>query len=143
MNALLDAESCRAAVVAAVGCLVIFAVNAFAQEPTPTPSEVETERVIITGSNIPTAQEESSLPVTKYTGEWLKKSGANSPVEGLRQLPSFVGNAATENDSVGGSGAATINLRALGSENVLILINGRRAFLGSGFGGQGFWGGGR
>ena len=77
------------------------------------------------------------MPVTKYTGEWLQKSGADTPVEGLRQLPSFVGNAATENNSVGGSGAASINLRGLGSENVLILINGRRAFLGSGFGGAG------
>ena len=75
------------------------------------------------------------MPVTKYTADWLKKSGANTPVEGLRQLPSFVGNASTENNSNGGSGAATINLRALGSENVLILINGRRAFLGSGFDG--------
>jgi iron complex outermembrane receptor protein len=92
--------------------------------------------VIVTGSNIPTAQEESSLPVTKYTADWLEKSGANAPVEGLRQLPSFVGNAATENNSNGGTGAATVNLRALGSENVLILINGRRAFLGSGFDGQ-------
>ena len=100
--------------------------------------------MIVTGSNIPTAQEESSLPVTKYTAELLQKSGADTPVEGLRQLPSFVGNAATENNSVGGSGAASINLRGLGSENVLILINGRRAFLGSGFGGAGvFWGAGR
>ena len=121
----------------------------FAQSPTPSPTPApspeavaETERVIVTGSNIPTAQEESSLPVTRYTAEWLQKSGADTPVEGLRQLPSFVGNAATENNSVGGSGAASINLRGLGSENVLILINGRRAFLGSGFGGAGqFFGG--
>jgi len=58
----------------------------------------------------------------------LKKQGANTPVEGLRQLPSFVGNVATENDSNGGNGQATINLRAIGSANTLILINGRRAF---------------
>src|SRR5207302_3352385 len=49
-------------------------------------------------------------------------------VEGLRQLPSFVGNAATENDSNGGNGQASINLRAIGSANTLTLINGRRAF---------------
>jgi iron complex outermembrane receptor protein len=114
----------------------IFLSNAFAQESAPPPSQLEIERVIVTGSNIPTAQEESSLPVTRYTADWLKKSGANAPVEGLRQLPSFVGNASTENNSNGGTGAATVNLRALGSENVLILINGRRAFLGSGFDGM-------
>jgi iron complex outermembrane receptor protein len=115
---------------------LVFASNAFAQEPAPPAGEAEVGRVIVTGSNIPTAQEESSLPVTKYTADWLEKSGANAPVEGLRQLPSFVGNASTENNSNGGTGAATVNLRALGSENVLILINGRRAFLGSGFGGS-------
>jgi iron complex outermembrane receptor protein len=115
---------------------LIFASNAFAQEPTLLPGEAEVGRVIVTGSNIPTAQEESSLPVTIYTAEWLQKSGAGTPVEGLRQLPSFVGNASTENNSNGGSGAASINLRGLGAENTVILINGRRAFLGSGFDGR-------
>jgi len=97
--------------------------------PAPnTPTEATTERVVITGSYIPTAETESALPVTVYTAEVLKKQGANTPVEGLRQLPSFVGNAATENDSNGGSGAATINLRGIGSANTLILVNGRRTF---------------
>lgn len=88
----------------------------------------ETERVIVTGSNIPTAETESASPVTIYTVEALQKQGANTPIEGLRQLPSFVGNTATENDSNGGNGQAFINLRALGPQNVLTLINGRRAF---------------
>jgi iron complex outermembrane receptor protein len=96
----------------------------------------ETERIIVTGSNIPTAQEEPSLPVTRYTAEFLRKAGAGTPVEGLRQLPSFVGNTSTENNSNSGSGAAGINLRGLGEENVVILINGRRAFLGASFGGR-------
>jgi outer membrane receptor protein involved in Fe transport len=96
----------------------------------------ETERIIVTGSNIPTAQEEPSLPFTRYTAEFLRKAGAGTPVEGLRQLPSFVGNTSTENNSNSGSGAAGINLRGLGEENVVILINGRRAFLGASFGGR-------
>src|SRR5437660_8433667 len=90
--------------------------------------EASTERVIVTGSYIPTAETESALPVTVYTAEVLQKNGANTPVEGLRQLPSFVGNASTENDSNGGNGQAFINLRAIGQANVLTLINGRRAF---------------
>jgi hypothetical protein len=57
----------------------------FAQEISPTPADVaEVERVIVTGSNIPTAQEESSLPVTKYTAEFLRKTGAGTPVEGFQ-----------------------------------------------------------
>ncbi len=80
----------------------------------------------MTGSNIPTAQEQASIPVTTYTAQWLQKSGSNTPVEGLRQLPTFVGNAETENDSNAGDGSANINLRGLGAENTLVLINGRR-----------------
>jgi outer membrane receptor protein involved in Fe transport len=87
-----------------------------------------TERVIVTGSYIPTAETESALPVTVYTAAVLQKQGANTPAEGLRQLPSFVGNTATENDANGGDGSAFVNLRALGSGNTLVLINGRRAF---------------
>ncbi|MEY2560702.1 MAG: hypothetical protein QOG51_1117 [Verrucomicrobiota bacterium] len=119
--------SFRSALAVGVGLPFLIAASAYAQAPAPAP-EATTERVIVTGSYIPTAETESALPVTVYTAEVLKKQGANTPVEGIRQLPSFVGNAATENDSNGGDGTATVNLRALGSANVLILINGRRAF---------------
>ena len=141
--------SLRPALVASVGIPFLVASSAFAQETTrsaqqnvpdaPTapglnPSnpvsgqEATTDRVIVTGSYIPTAETESALPVTVYTAEVLQKQGAQTPVEGLRQLPSFVGNTTTENDSNGGNGQAAINLRAIGAANTLILINGRRAF---------------
>jgi len=126
--------SFRSALAVGVGLPFLIAASAYAQAPAPVPNapapstEATTERVIVTGSYIPTAETESALPVTVYTAEVLKKQGANTPVEGLRQLPSFVGNSATENDSNGGNGQAFINLRGVGSENVLTLINGRRAF---------------
>src|SRR3979411_2565330 len=122
--------SLRTALVAAAGIPFVLAGSAYAQNPTPA-AKATTARVIVTGSYIPTAETESALPVTVYTAEVLKKQGANTPVEGLRQLPSFVGAAATENDSNGGNGAATINLRGIGPNNVLTLLNGRRAFLGT------------
>jgi iron complex outermembrane recepter protein len=122
---------------------LIFASTAFAQEPPPPlapavppppgpATEAVAERVIVTGSNIPTAQEQASIPVTTYTAQWLQKSGSNTPVEGLRQLPTFVGNAETENDSNAGDGTAFINLRGLGAENTLVLMNGRRMAGGNG-----------
>src|SRR5689334_11476922 len=97
--------SLRSALVVGVGLPFLVAAGAYAQaDPnaapnTPVQSEATTERVIVTGSYIPTAETESALPVTVYTAEVLKKQGANTPVEGLRQLPSFVGNTLTENDS--------------------------------------------
>jgi len=130
----------RIALVAGAGLPLLFASNAFAQAPPPPVpdtmgapvGEALAERVIVTGSNIPTAQEQASIPVTTYTAQWLQKSGSNTPVEGLRQLPTFVGNAETENDSNGGDGTAFINLRGLGAENTLVLINGRRMAGGNG-----------
>lgn len=135
----------RTALAASVGIPLFIASSAFAQDgsPTPTPGNVPdapvqaegaqagaqtAERIIVTGSYIPTAETESALPVTVYTAEVITKQGAQTPAEGLRQLPSFVGNTATENDSNGGDGSAFINLRALGAGNTLTLINGRRAF---------------
>jgi iron complex outermembrane receptor protein len=126
-NVLHTLGSLRSALAAAAGVPFVIAVAAYGQA-SPAPTEATTERVVVTGSYIPTAETESALPVTVYTAEVLKKQGANTPVEGLRQLPSFVGNAATENDSNGGDGTATINLRGIGSANTLILVNGRRTF---------------
>ena len=122
----------RSTLVVGAGLPFLMVASAFAQDPTPVPGEATTERVIVTGSYIPTAETESALPVTVYTAEVLQKAGANTPVEGLRQLPSFVGNASTENDSNGGNGAAGINLRGIGQQNTLVLMNNRRAFLGIG-----------
>ncbi|HYJ04574.1 MAG TPA: TonB-dependent receptor plug domain-containing protein, partial [Chthoniobacterales bacterium] len=130
-NVLHTLGSLRTALAVSLGIPFLIAASAYAQDPAPTPgpvSEATTERVIVTGSYIPTAETESALPVTVYTAEVLKKQGANTPIEGLRQLPSFVGNTITENDSNGGNGQAFINLRAIGFQNTLTLINGRRAF---------------
>src|ERR1041385_9071211 len=121
-NVLHTLGSLRTALAAAVGVPFLIAVAAQGQ------TEATAERVIVTGAYIPTAETESALPVTVYTAEVLKKQGANTPVEGLRQLPSFVGNTITENDSNGGNGQAAITLRGLGPANTLTLINGRRAF---------------
>lgn len=100
----------------------------------PLPAQdAEPARVVVTGSYIPTAESEGPLPVTVYSASVLQKIGANTPVEGLRQLPSFVGNTATENDSNGGNGSANIALRGLGPNNTLTLINGRRTTV-NGFG---------
>src|SRR5204862_1325030 len=111
----------------ACAALCLRVASAFAQAPAAG-GEATTARVVVTGSYIPTAETESALPVTVYTAEVLTKAGANTPVEGLRQLPSFVGAAATENDSNGGDGSAMINLRGIGTQNTLVLVNGRRTF---------------
>lgn len=112
---------------AAVGFLPL-ALSTLAAAGAAVAQDAEPTRVVVIGSYIPTAESEGPLPVTVYSANVLQKIGANTPVEGLRQLPSFVGNTATENDSNGGDGSAFVAIRGLGSANTLTLINGRRAF---------------
>ncbi len=95
-------------------------------------SDDPNERVIVLSHPISITITESTVPVTIYTESALRKAGANTLAEGLRGLPSAVGRATTENDSNGGNGQAGLNLRGLGQRNTLVLINGRRAFLGQG-----------
>jgi outer membrane receptor protein involved in Fe transport len=123
-----------------VAALVGVPLVLLAQEPPSgeTPAVIETpateiapvsddlERMIVTGTLIPTAETEGALPVTTYTAETLKKFGATNLAEALRSLPSYYGNTPNENDSLGGTGAAVINLRALGTQYTLTLINNRR-----------------
>lgn len=108
--------------------LTLLALPLLLRAQTSTPSPALEERTIVIMDPIPMAETESALPVTVYTVELLRKQGANTPIEGLRQLPSFVGHAATENDSNGGDGSATINLLGLGAQNTVVLVNGRRTF---------------
>jgi iron complex outermembrane receptor protein len=124
--------------IAIVAGSVFPAIATFAQEAVRAPRRAapavagasDTERVVVTGTYIPlpTAESEGALPVVDYTREQLITFGANTAAEGLRHVPSWIGNTETENKSARGTGAAQVNLRALGSRNTLTLINGRRAF---------------
>jgi iron complex outermembrane receptor protein len=110
--------------------LFLFRLNIHGQTATPSPATTPpSPRVIVISEFIPTAETTTALPVTLYPAELLRKLGANTPIEGLRELPSFVGRTATENDSNGGDGSANLNLLGLGAPNTLVLINGRRTFL--------------
>ncbi len=106
----------------------VLPLSAPAQDPSPTPAPDDEERVIVIQDEISVTETEGSLRVWIMTQEMMKKDGANTPIEALRQIPFFVGTTRTENDSFGGDGSASINLYALGARNVVTLINGRRAF---------------
>ena len=88
------------------------------------------ERIQVTGSRIKRTDLETSSPVTVMTAEEIKLSGFTRVEDVLNQLPqieaaqsSFLANGAT--------GTATVDLRGLGSNRTLVLINGRRMQAGS------------
>jgi hypothetical protein len=77
MNDPVHAKSCRAALIAVVGCFVVFVQNAFAQETAPS-GVAEVERVIVTGSHIPTAEETGPNPVDTYRPVDIEKLGVRN-----------------------------------------------------------------
>src|SRR6266480_7726433 len=81
---------------ASAGILLIIASNAFAQNPPPPPppgaappppAAAEAERVIVTGSNIPTAETVGPNPVDTYNRENITKSGELTTEQFLLSLP--------------------------------------------------------
>src|SRR2546422_2825204 len=129
----------RIALVASVGFPFIVASNAFAQAAPPPPPgagaapapSAEVERVIVTGSLIPTAEEVGPNPVFSTNRDLINKSGAGTTTEQLLQrLP--VMNGATipvQNNATGQSGpsgTAALALRGLDPGATLVLIDHRR-----------------
>ena len=128
----------RIALAACVGVPLIIASNAFAQNPTPppppgatpAPAAAEAERVIVTGSNIPTAAEVGANPVDIYDRATITKSGEFTTERFLQSLPTVNANVVPISNNENGTntavGAATIALRGFDARATLILIDGRR-----------------
>jgi iron complex outermembrane receptor protein len=93
-------------------------------------AEATAERVIVTGSNIPTAEEVGPNPVDTYTRETMTKSGERTTEQFLQSIPTVNANIIPQSNNENGSntavGAATIALRGFDARATLILIDGRR-----------------
>jgi iron complex outermembrane receptor protein len=126
-----------ASVAALFACL---ACSVSAQNPLPTPgipTEAEVERVMVTGSNIPTAQEVGPNPVDTYRPQDIEKLGARNATDLLTKLPQEMGSTINQNANgvAGGDGSVIPNLRGLLPKETLVLIDGKRAaIIGSGGG---------
>ena len=122
------------------GLFALLACSVSAQNPLPTPgipTEAEAERVVVTGSNIPTAEEVGLNPVDTYRPEDIQKLGARNTTDLLTKLPQEMGSTITQNANgvAGGDGSVIPNLRGLLPKETLVLIDGKRAaIIGSGGG---------
>lgn len=88
-------------------------------------AEAPGDAIIVTGSRIRQPNLESASPVTVVTGAEFKQTGTTRVEDLINSLPQvFAGQGA--NYSNGASGIATLDLRGLGSERTLVLVNGRR-----------------
>src|SRR5437660_7825491 len=129
-NVLNKLGTLRVAFVASVGFPLIFASNAFAQlaaPAAPAPAgEAVAERVIVTGSNIPTAEETGPNPVDTYRPQDIEKLGIRNATDLTTILPQEAGGTVNQNIANGGDGTVQINLRGLLPKETLVLINGKR-----------------
>src|SRR5262245_44801390 len=120
-------------------CLVVIAIifcpllAAFAQESTPTPTPqtaggpvATTFEVIVTGSNIPTAEEVGPLPVDTYRRADIFRFGVRSATDFVQKLPVANGASLNEKLNVIGDGRTEIDLRGLFLKETLVLQDGRR-----------------
>src|SRR5215813_8322525 len=87
------------------------------------------EKVVITGSLIATTPEDAPKPVEVYTAEDLKEQGSPNVTEFIRSLTVSYGDdlgfGQASPDIPEGTGFGNANLRGLGSNATLALMNGK------------------
>ena len=92
--------------------------------------ETEVEEVVVTGSFIRGTPEDAALPVDVIGQEELQKQGSPTTVELLKALPVSNGVLGDTNQfdsrAQGSEGSGSVNLRGLGPQRTLVLVNGRR-----------------
>ena len=114
---------CKGLLLAFGGSLALGALPAHAQDAQAT----QLDRVEITGSSIRRLAAEAALPVQVIKAEDLAKAGVTNAEQALAFVAANQ-SSTTTTTSVGSStgGAAFANLRGLGDERTLVLVNGKR-----------------
>ncbi len=92
------------------------------------------EEIVVTGSRIRRTNLTSSIPLQVFGLDELEEIGTTDLAEALTQLPGVEEAISPTNSnlSIQNAGLSTINLRRLGDDRTLILINGKRAVSNSG-----------
>jgi len=133
----------RVALAAAVVFPLFIATSVRAQDPAPAASpavvtgsniapagaaasEATAERVVVTGSNIPTAEEVGPNPVDTYRRDDITRLGVRTPTDLVLRIPASTGSNTTENNTNGGDGSSRISLRGIDPKETLVLQDGRR-----------------
>ena len=127
MNGIIKTKSLLAIVTGALSV----SVEIEAQEPTPplqTQGQpgVTIEEVIVTGSNIPTAEEVGPNPVDVYDRDDIRRLGVRTMTDLVQRLPEAMGASITENNVNGGNGRTELNVRGILPKETLVLQDGRR-----------------
>lgn len=89
------------------------------------------DEIVVTGSRIVRDGYEAPTPTTVLSSEQFQQQAAPNVIDYLTTLPAFAGNytpqTSTQNISAGTAGTSSVNLRNLGLQRTLVLINGQRS----------------
>lgn len=121
------AVACGVSVIALIG-----STGAFAQETAPQPAEEEGEAIVVTGSRIARPDLDSAVPLAAIGEAAIQQDAAVNIQDTLNELPQIgIGTSRTNSNFLtGANGVATVNLRNLGEDRTLVLVNGRRFIAG-------------
>ncbi len=131
MNSMLRSASGAAILIGLAGAAPVWAQTTDTQTVASQPAEAEAEsrdRVVITGSFIQGTPEDAALPVEVYSQEELEDRGAPTALEFAKSL-TIAGPTSGEAYYFGGPaliGSVNYNIRGIGADKTLTLLNGRR-----------------
>ena len=100
-------------------------------DATPQPADTEADdagEIVVTGSRIARPDIEGLVPTASLGSQTLDQDAATNIQDTLNELPQVgIGTSRTNSNFLtGANGVATVNLRNLGSNRTLVLVNGRR-----------------
>jgi outer membrane receptor protein involved in Fe transport len=102
------------------------AAPAIAQQPASTAGSVSLEEVTVTGSRIVRRDFEAASPVVTVGSELLETSGTKQIEQILNTLPQLNPNVTTTSNNPSNGGQANVDLRGLGTQRTLVLVDGVR-----------------
>ena len=101
------------------------------QQTAAAPQAAEVEEVIVTGTRVVRDGYEAPTPLTVVGVEAIETSATNNVADYVNTIPAFAGSrspATTQSSMSGGSsGTNSINLRNIGLERTLVLLDGKRS----------------
>lgn len=90
------------------------------------------DAIVVTGSRIARPEVESPMPISVVDMESAVDQGRLTVVDALSIVPSIAPGANAYGNAQSGAGLASINLRNMGANRTLVLIDGRRRVSGNG-----------
>jgi outer membrane receptor protein involved in Fe transport len=88
--------------------------------------EQDVEQVVVTGSRISRPDFESASPIVSVDQDAFERAASSTVDTALNRMPQFVPQYTNTSNNPGNGGRANVQLRGLGSEATLVLLDGRR-----------------